>query len=394
MRRSNLLFKNPPRYHYSFKTWILTCLFRTPLFQINIQEPITLSYDNQGTRFAEFPTYSNDIRPIETGDHLITFYQDKAIHNMMMMAIYILFIDPTNTPVAEKQNNGKNTAEKEQEYIERATEKTPKNWAKVITDDINCFAIEEGVVEKEHLPFFKKGIEKHLPDWKLIGGTEFGLYFLVRKKYAEQYVVDQKLSKKLKKFKLDMRCLTLTGPTEKVSNIHVPHTNPKTNYKNMVSIILNDMIDQLNPTSDLVLLEITHIVSDKEHLKDGGTRRVSVSGITELTLRCGNTVISHKILGDFNLELRERQQLDQEAFSALSEKFTYEWAFKTISKNAKYIAGIFIGGTMTASTDFAAIDEAGAMATTILGSTTTFWEKANLSNIHSLRSAFLQHTPR
>lgn len=389
MRRSNLIFKNTPRYQPSFNTWILTCLFRTPLFQMDIQEPITLSHDNQGTRFTGFPTYPNDTRPIETGDHLITLYQDKAIHNMMMMAIYILFIDPTNTPVAEKQNNGKKVTEKEKEYIERATEKTPRNWAKVLTDDINCFAIEEGVVEKEHLPLFKKGVEKHLPDWTLIGGTEFGLYFLARKKYAEQYVVDHQLSAELKKLKLDSRCLTLAGPTEKVSNIHVPHANPKKSYKNIVSIILKDMIDQLNPTSDRVLLEITHIVSNKEHLKDGGTRRVSVSGITELTLRCGDKVVSHKILGDFNLELNERQKVDQAAFSELKEKFAFECAFKKISKNAKYIAGIFIGGGMTLSTDFAAIDEAGAIATTTLGRTTSFWEKANLSNIHSLRPAFL-----
>lgn len=364
------MFKNTPHYQSFFKTWFITYLFRTPQFQMDIQEPIILSHHNQATRFKGFPTYPNDTRPIETGDHLITLYQDKAFHNMMMMAIYILFIDPSNTPVAEKQNNGKKTTEEEEEYIVRATEETPKNWAKVITDDTNCFAIAEGVVKEKHLSLFKKGIEKHLPDWTLVGGTKFGLYFLVRKKYAEKYVIDNKLSETLKKLKLDSRCLTLTGPTEKVSNIHVPHADPEKSYKKIISVILNDMIDQLNLKSDCILsdrivLKVTHIVSDKEHLKDGSKRLASVSGITEFTLHYNNKIISHQVLGDFNLELNERQKLDREAFSEIKEKFAFQWGFKTTSKNTKYIAGLFVGGGITLSTDFTAIDEASIIATTL-----------------------------
>ena len=380
MRRSNLMTQNTARYQSSINNWLVTCLFRSPKFEMSVQDPITLSHGNQGTRFKGFPTYPNDMRPIETGDHLFSYYKHFAFHNMMMRALYVLFIDPTNTPVAEKQKNGRNDTETTEQYIKRASEETPKNWAKVITDDTNCFAIEEGVVEAEHLPLFKKGIEKYLPGWELRGGTTFGLWFLVRKEYAEKYVIDNNLSSALKKLKLDSRCLTLVGPTEKVSNIHVPHSDPEINYKNIVRIILEDMVNQVNPkNSERITLDIAHIVSDQEHLKDGGTRRVSVSGITEFTLHCGDKIISHKILGDFNLALSKRQKLDQAAFSEIKEKFTVEWAFKTIAKNAKYIAGLFIGG-MTLTTDFAAMDETIAVGITALRSTIPIWEKAIMNN--------------
>lgn len=374
-------------------TWLLTCLLRLSKFEVKTLESTTLSHRNQGTRFKEFPTYENDARPIETGDHLITLMHEKqkAFHNMLMWCTCTVFIDPTNKPVAEKKNNGLDHTETEQEYTERFSEKTPRNWALAITDDINCFAIQEGVVAPKHLPLFKKGIQKHLPDWELRGGTEFGLYFLVRKEYAKQYAIDHNLPLKLEGLKLNSRCLTLVGPTEKVSNIHVPHGKPETSYKKIMHVILEDMIDQLNPKkSERILFEIAHTVSDKEHLKDGKKRRTSVSGATEIIMRCGDKMISHTVLGDFNLELNERQKLDQAVFSEIKEKVVFEWAFKTITKNAKYIAGLFIGGSMTLSADFAAVDEAGVIATALGRKNIAFFaEKVNV-NIIPLASAFAE----
>lgn len=388
---SKVIARNTSR-QYAISTWLLTYLFRLPKFEMKIQEAIILSHSNQGTRFKGFSTYPNDTRPIETGDHLMTLMKEKqkAFHNMLMWCTCTLFIDPTNKPIAEKKNNGLDHTETEQEYIERFSEKTPRNWALAITDDINCFAIQEGAVEEKHLLLFKKGIQKYLPDWELRGGTQFGLYFLVRKEYAEKYSVDHSLSLKLEKLKLDSRCLTLVGPTEKISNIHVPHGQPETSYKNIMRAILEDMIDQLNPKkSERILLEMVHTVSDKEHLKDGKKRRTSVSGATEIIIHCGDKVISHTVLGDFNLELNERQKLDQMVFLEIKEKFIFEWAFKTITKNAKYIAGLFIGGGMTLSADFAAVDEAGVIATAVGKKCASFFaERVSVDTATRLASAF------
>ena len=378
MRRSNVIFQCTPRYQSSFNTWLATWLCCLPQFKIDVQESVTLSHLNQGTRFKQFPrAQKNDVRLVETGDHLFFHHKKLAIHNMMMCALYILFVDPTNKPIAEKVNNGRNETEAEKRYITRFSEETPANWARAITNDINCFAIQEGVVKEEHLSLFEQGIKNHLPGWELRGGTQFGLYFLVRKEYAKHYVINEKLSSELKKLNLDSRCFTLRGPKESVSNIHVPHSDPETNYKKIAHAILDDMINQLNPTrSAAVTLEITHIVSKDGHMKDGGTRRVSVDGITELTLSQGSNVISHKILGDFNLELDQRQKLDQTVFSEVQEKFAYSWVCNTVCKKLKYIAGLIIGGGVTLSTDFAAVDEAGAAATVLGRGAAFFTENA------------------
>lgn len=365
-------------------SWLLACTLGLP--RIQIKKPITLSHQNQATRFKEFTNAQNATRPVETGDHLISHYQQFIFHNMMMYCLYVLHIDNTNTPVTEKQNNGLRQAETEEDYITRFSEKTIRNWALAITNDINCFAIQEGVVKQNHIPIFKKAVQKNLAcsGWKLRGGTDFGLWFLVRKEYEKEYNLDTTLSAKLKAIKLDSRCLTLSGPTEKVSNIHVPHAEPEESYKKIVRAIFEDMLDQLDlQKSKRILLTVQHIDSENEHIKDGATRCVSVSGITEFTMHYGNKKVSHKVLGDFNLGLSDRQQLDQAVFSEIKEKFdqaifakmraTFDWTFKTIIKNTKYIAGLVIGGGLTISTDFAAADEAGIVAT--FGRTAFFSEK-------------------
>ncbi|GEM_PF-5188467 len=358
---------------------------------INVLPAITLCEKNQGTRFNQFKTPRNRKHPIETGDHLIAWYCHFMFHNMMMHCSYALTADPkAKTDI--KQNNGLGKTETEQEYVTRFSDKTLKNWALAITPDIDCFTIQEGPVKQEHKDLFKKAIGDHLPGWTLRGGTEFGLWILVREKY-KYYVIDDKLSSKLKRLRLDSRCLTLAGPTEKVSNIHVPHIKAEKYYKPIVRLIIEDMIEQIDlQQSNEMLLEMQHIVSDNEHIKNSGTLLVSVSGITEFTLRYGDKTISHKILGDFNLKLSKRQQLDKEVFSAIEEelhkrgfsqkKCRINWVFNTTVKNAKSginwvfnttvknakkcIAGLCIGiggGGMTLLTDFAAVDEAGAVAT-------------------------------